>query len=66
VLVLDDYHVIDAHGPLVGAAASHSATSVDLPKPAGAEMSVSFDSAPRRRRPMSRGRATRPRRSLGT
>lgn len=46
-------------------AASHSASSVVFPEPAGAEMSVSRDSAPRRNRPLSRGRATRLRRSFG-
>jgi hypothetical protein len=58
-----DSHAAD--GPSLGAAASHSATSVDLPKPTGAEISVSFDSAPRLRRSRSFGRATRPFRSLG-
>ena len=47
-----------------GAAASHSASSVVLPKPAGAETSVSLDSAPRPRRSLRRGRGTTPRRSL--
>ncbi len=46
-------------------AASHSANSVVLPKPAGAEMSVSFASVPRLSRSISRGRPTTPRRSLG-
>jgi len=41
-----------------GAAASHSASSVVLPKPAGAETSVSFDSAPRLKRSLSLGRPT--------
>ena len=48
------------------AAASHSASSVVLPNPAGADTSVSADSAPRLRRSLSRGRGTRPRRHLGT
>ena len=49
-----------------GGAASHSASSVVFPKPAGAETSVSFDSAPWFKRSVSRGRGTRPRRRLGT
>ena len=48
------------------AAASHSVSSVVLPNPAGADTSVSADSAPRLRRSLSLGRATRPRRRLGT
>ena len=48
-----------------GAAASHSASSVVLPNPAGAETSVNFASAPRFRRSLSRGRGTRPRRRVG-
>ena len=48
-----------------GVAASHSATSVVLPKPAGAETRVSFDSPLRLRRSLSLGRVTRPRRTLG-
>jgi hypothetical protein len=43
---------------LVAVAASHSVSSVVLPKPAGAEMSVSFEFAPRRSRSLSLGRAT--------
>ena len=49
-----------------GAAASHSVSSVVLPNPAGADTSVSADSAPRLRRSLSLGRATRARRRLGT
>ena len=45
--------------PSAGAAASHSASSVVLPNPAGADTSVSADSAPRLRRSLSLGRATR-------
>src|ERR1700737_174052 len=52
--------------PSAGAAASHCASSVVLPNPAGADTSVSADSAPRLRRSLSLGRATRPRRDLGT
>ena len=52
--------------PSAGAAASHSASSVVLPNPAGADTSVSADSAPRLRRSLSLGRATEPRRHLGT
>src|SRR6266487_1785849 len=52
--------------PSAGAAASHCASSVVLPNPAGADTSVSADSAPRLRRSLSLGRATRPRRHLGT
>ena len=37
----------------VGDEASHSASGVDLPNPAGAETSVSFDSTPRLRRSLS-------------
>ena len=55
-------------GPSIGrsGAASQSASSVVLPNPAGADTSVSADSAPRLRRSLSLGRATRPRRRLGT
>ena len=52
-------------GGVAGPAASHSASSVVLPKPAGAETSVSFDAAPRSSRSLSRGRGTRPRRDRG-
>ena len=45
--------------PSAGAAASHSASSVVLPNPAGADTSVSAESAPRLRRSLSLGRATR-------
>ena len=38
---------------------------VVLPKPAGAEMSVNRDSAPRLKRSLSRGRTTRLWRTLG-
>lgn len=48
------------------ASSSHSARSVVLPNPAGADTSVSFDAAPRRRHSWSRGRVTKPVRSFGT
>jgi hypothetical protein len=38
--------------------ATHSAASVDLPKPAGAEMRVSFDCRPSFKRSIKRGRRT--------
>src|ERR1017187_6716555 len=57
-------HATERSSP--GASASHSARSVVLPNPAGADTSVSLDSAPRRRRTRSLGRVTRPRRSFGT
>ena len=44
-------------GP-AGPAASHPASSVVLPKPAGAETSVSFDAVPWSSRSLSRGRGT--------
>ena len=43
-----------------------SASSVVVPNPAGADTSVSLDSAPRRRRAPCLGRVTRARRSFGT
>ena len=45
---------------------SHSVSNVVLPNPAGAETSVNFDSAPKFRRVLNLGRATRPRRRRGT
>ena len=54
-----------ADRPSAGMAASHSVSSVVLPKPAGAETSVSFDSIARFRRSLSLGRTTRPDRGLG-
>src|SRR5437016_2776323 len=45
---------------------SQSARRVVLPNPAGADTSVSLDSAPRRSSSSSRGRVTRPRRTFGT
>ena len=45
--------------------ASHSASNLDLPKPAGAETRVSFDAAPRSSCSFSRGRGTRPGRGPG-
>ncbi len=56
----------DSAAGAAGPAASHSVSSVVLPKPAGADTSINFDAAPRSRRSLSRGRGTRPRRDLGT
>jgi len=52
--------------PLDARPASQSASSVVLPNPAGADTSISSDSAPRLRRSLSLARATRSRRRLGT
>src|SRR5690349_4398860 len=52
--------------PSAAATASHSASSVVLPNPAGADTRVSADSAPRLRRSLRLRRATRLRRHLGT
>src|SRR6201999_4158790 len=52
--------------PAAAATVSHSASSVVLPNPAGADTRVSADSAPRLRRSLSLERATRLRRHLGT
>ena len=46
--------------------ASHSASTVVLPNPGGAEMSVNFARSPRSRRVMSRARATDDARGRGT
>ena len=51
--------------PSAGAAPSHSARSVDLPNPAGADTSVSFDRVPRCTRSVRCGRDTRPFGRLG-
>src|SRR5690348_12598247 len=59
-----DSHATDR--PPAAATASHSASSVVLPNPAGADTRVSADSAPRLRRSLSLGRTTRLRRHLGT
>src|SRR5262249_3320019 len=48
-----------------GLAASHSVSSVVLPKPAGAETSTSFHEVPVPSRSLSRGRSTSARRDLG-
>ena len=45
--------------------ASHSASNLDLPNPAGAETSISFVAAPRSSCAFSRGRGTRPGRGPG-
>jgi hypothetical protein len=52
-------------GASSAASDNHSASNVVLPKPAGAETNMSFRSAARASRSVSRGRATWPRRSLG-
>jgi len=57
-------HATERSSPSVSP--SHSARSVVLPNPAGADTSVSLDSSPRRKRSVSLGRVTRPRRSFGT
>ena len=62
-----DSHAADRS--LAGAtdpAASHSASNVVLPKPAGAETSSNFDAVARSRRSLSRGSGTRPRCGPGT
>src|SRR5258707_10441456 len=58
----DSHAVTD---PSAGATPSHSARSVDLPNPAGAETSVSFDWVPRRTRSVRCGLDTRPVGRLG-
>src|SRR5215212_8847204 len=59
-----DSHATGCDAPGVGP--SHSARSVVLPNPAGADTSVNLDSPPLRRRSVSLGRVTRPPRSRGT
>ena len=59
-------HATHSEFGLADPAASHSARSVVLPNPAGAETIINVEAAPRSRRSVNRGRGTRPRRDLGT
>jgi hypothetical protein len=52
--------------PSLAISSSHSASNVDLPKPAGADTSTNRTSGSTRSLSASLGRATRPRRRFGT
>ena len=63
-LASSDSHAVVC--PSAGADVNQSVSSVVLPKPAGADTSVSADSPARPRRSFSLERATNPRRRAGT
>jgi hypothetical protein len=58
--------LVNLRAPLPVSPASQSARSVVLPNPGGADTRITYEWAPRSRRSVNPGRATRPRRPVGT